>query len=370
MGDQGLLSREFGDVCFGGIVVPPSRSASYLLTGLTEIFSAAAQRVFGETDLDHALPALPDGLDEDLLLQKAQRLIHPYEIGHIFTENDVRGAAHLTVSDIDGNELVFREVHSVDNPETGFVGKIFFNDAHNHALVVYSGMDGHRDPESVPKDIESYMQAYAGHANAQALEAQELYLHAAEMAGSVEIMAHSMGTIHLDTAAARFGAVGTNIADMGLPAAVHTSQLLHYGEHYSQKIADNVTSYNIPTDRPPQMDFLRGVYEMTGIGNPDGMLYAGPVHATQVTLPTPAHEDILAELAKHDSAQAAYFSADGPCGGAGADHIVVAYKVAFDELKALELAAKNEELDGERSVAHGDLRHGDGNMIKASHAFP
>lgn len=239
---------------------------------------------FGKTQ-----PSLPDDLDADILKGKAVRMLHPNQTARAYVDAMNNSPESFKTVDRDGKEALFSKVKVADNPETGFSGAIYMNED-GHAVVFYAGMDGRTDPDSVTADVRTFWQAEQGYVNNQAGDAQDLYVEAAEMAKSVEVVGLSLGTIHTNMLAALYGAQATNMSDIGLPSVYATDSGI-------ENVKNHVVSMRVEGDRPPVLPgvltgILSGIGKAVG-GYGDGVMYAGKIHGQEIILARPSDEQII-----------------------------------------------------------------------------
>lgn len=141
----------------------------------------------------------------------------------------------------------FELLKRFDDPATSFSGVVMLNKADGHAVILYKGMDlPGRDEGSgragFIKDFEGVRQAQKGQINMQTAPAEKLYLETLGSPGirTLEIVGYSIGSQYLNYMAARHGAKGTAIADMGISDNV-------LNEAVKSRAADpDMSQYSLP----------------------------------------------------------------------------------------------------------------------------
>jgi hypothetical protein len=290
-----------------------------LVVGYLTWKDPGAYTPFGKTQ-----PALPEDMDVDTLKGKAVRMLHPNQTARAYVEAmNNKPEAFKTVGR-DGKESVYSKVKVVDNKETGFSGAIYMNED-GHAVVFYAGMDGRTNPASVTADVRTYWLAEQGYVNNQAGDAQDLYVEAARMANSVEVVGVSLGTIHTNMLAALYGAKATNMSDIGLPPVYETKEGIG-------NVRDNVVSLRVEGDSPPVLPgWLSGILSGMGKnvgGYGDGVMYAGKIHSREVTLARPTDEQILGAVAEATPQHGELVKSNTE----GLEHLPQAYMFAQDRI--------------------------------------
>lgn len=167
-----------------------------------------------------------------------------------------------------GEVKLFEIMRRVDDPQTGMSAVVMHNRTDGHAVIMYKGTDLPGRDEGAGrmgfmKDIDSIMQARRGEVNQQTAPAEKVYLDTLKdpQVKSVEIIGYSIGSQHLNYMAAKHGARGTAIADMGMPTQVLTS-VFNKGmadskpayslNEISQSMRERVTVLHLDKDKLPQ----------------------------------------------------------------------------------------------------------------------
>lgn len=296
------------NACVRGAAFTPGQWANNFTTGLATWWNPQDGSIY-----KHEHPRLPEGVTPDILAAKAERVLNPNATARAFTEAMVNQPKVLSAPDARGNVSTYSQVMTVDDKETGFSGAIYMNEK-GHAIVFYPGMNGRSDPTSIPADVVSYWQSEQGLVNNQAGQAQDLYVTAASMAKSVETVGMSLGTVHTNMLAGKYGAKATNLSDIGLPSVYMTDESV-------RNIRSNVISMRVEGDTPPKFPVLNvGGYK-------DGFLYAGKVYGQEQVLPRPQDEQILKAVHDITPQHDQYVDKRYPCEG-GLEHLPQAYMVA------------------------------------------
>ena len=291
-----------------------------LLIGFFAWLNPEAVSKFGKE-----IPPLEHGMTAEILESKAARVLSPKDAGYGFVESVNNKAEFFNVMNAQGAMETYSLVERVDNKENGFSGAIYRNETTGHAVVFYEGMTARSDKAGVALDTKNYWLAEQGYVDNQMPDAQRLYTKAAQMSDSVEIVAHSMGTMHANTMAALYKAKVTNMSDIGLPKLYATAEGI-------ENVRNNVTSLRIEGDGPPELPslaktILQGMGHAVG-GYGDGRLYAGKIHGQEIVMARPGHEQIMQAAHKHTPQDVAFYAKDK-----GLEHSTLAYALAMEGVR-------------------------------------
>lgn len=182
-----------------------------------------------------------------------------------------------------------------DDPASSFSGAAFINRETGHAILMYKGMDKPFFDEGsgrtgFMKDAKVALQASSGTDNVQTQAAERAYLDIANDPNvkSMELVGYSIGSLHMNYMAAKHGAVGTNLADMGMPSSVLASQFneavaggggqTHSQQEIAEAMQNRVTTLTMRADVLPRAFAASAPLGKENILDAQGLNWMGVTH--------------------------------------------------------------------------------------------
>lgn len=214
------------------------------------------QKVKPVEDLDIPGPRHRDGTSA--ADPKNQAKIEPLYAPELYARHFDGKENRIAIGMRDGSQRTYDFHKRIDDPSSSFAATVMLDKTSGHAIIMYKGMDlpGRNEGSGRTgflKDYETARAASQGHDNAQTGAAEKVYLDTLQDPDvkSLEIVGYSIGSLHLNYMAAKYGAKGTTIADMGIPdqvlssvynKAAGSSQPLHSLDEMNAGMRDRVTS--------------------------------------------------------------------------------------------------------------------------------
>ena len=159
------------------------------------------------------------------------RVIEPLYVPELYTRHFDGGENTLMVpAGKDGRAEKYEFLRRIDDPKTSFFASVLLNKETGHAIILYKGMDKPFVNEGggtmgFATDAKVAFQAALGGMNSQTKDAEKAFVETRNdpRVKSLELVGYSIGSLHMNYMAAKYGAVGTNIADMGISTSLLTS---------------------------------------------------------------------------------------------------------------------------------------------------
>ena len=151
------------------------------------------------------------------------KVIDPLHAPEFYDRHFNRHESWITIPDLSKNFRHYDLISRTDDPKSGFQGSVFLDKNTGHAVVLFKGMDiplkdeGHGRLGFL-RDIFTAAQSFLGkRTNSQSAAAEKIYLDTLQNPDvkSVETIGFSLGTLHVNHVAAKYGAVGTVLSDLG-----------------------------------------------------------------------------------------------------------------------------------------------------------
>jgi hypothetical protein len=203
------------------------------------------------------------------------------------------GKTNIVAPYKDQSNQSFDFVGRIDHQVSSLAASIFFNKADNHAVLFFKGTDlpiirneGSGRIMGFLRDIKAIFQSRAGKISGQINEAENIYQQILEdpRFDSVEIVGYSVGSQPLNFLAAKHGAVGTAIADMGIHPLVLSQNFQGDGSEMPMKdqMQKRVSVLHLAWDKLPKL-FSAGESVGTLISLDNGKNdFAALIHVPQI----------------------------------------------------------------------------------------
>lgn len=176
------------------------------------------------------LPGPRDEAGQSVASDKNQALIEPLYAPDLYARHFDGEENKIAIGMKDGSVRTYEFLERIDDKKTSFAASVLLDQESGHAIILYKGMDvpGRNEGSGRGGFIGDLRVAYAaknGEDNIQTPPAEQTYLNTLNdpRVKSLEIIGYSIGSLHLNTMAAKYGAQGTAIADMGISNQVLTS---------------------------------------------------------------------------------------------------------------------------------------------------
>lgn len=159
------------------------------------------------------------------MIDKNQKNLNPLNAPELYNRHYSKHQNDIVIADRHTGRMVRYELLSrTDDPKTGFQSSVMIDRATGHAVILYKGMDTPLKDEGngrlgFLRDVFTAAQAFLGFkATTQTPLAEKTYLDAINNPDikSVEAIGFSLGTLHVNYMAAKHGAVGTVLSDLGI----------------------------------------------------------------------------------------------------------------------------------------------------------
>lgn len=208
------------------------------------------------TSLTEAPPRLAQNL----------RMIEPLAAPEAYYNHFDGGQNTLRIPHADGSSAEYRLHTRHDFRGSSMSAVVLRNPDNGHAIIMFKGADLPGRNEGAGRmgfvgDVRVAFQSRRGEENHQTRDAEQAFLTTARdpQIRSLEMVGYSIGSIHANYMAARHGAVGTNMADMGLAQGVLTHAFNERSEgrpvpvdQIDQTMRENIVSLGMRADFLPR----------------------------------------------------------------------------------------------------------------------
>lgn len=159
----------------------------------------------------------------------------------------------------------FERLSTLNDPKTGFRGDVMIDRASGHAIILYKGMDVPFKDEgngrfAFLRDVFTAAQSwFRGGLNQQTPLAERLYLETLRNPAikSIQTVGFSLGTLHVNYIAAKYGVHGTVVSDLGIAdhglTKIFNNSAHGVLEKAKQELHKNVTVLRMGFDLIPRL---------------------------------------------------------------------------------------------------------------------
>lgn len=159
------------------------------------------------------------------MIDKNQKSLNPLNAPELYNRHYSKHQNDIVITDRNTGHMTRYELLSqTADPKTGFQSSVMIDRATGHAVILYKGMDTPLKDEGngrlgFLRDAFTAAQSLLGFkATAQTPLAEKTYLDTINHPDvkTVEAVGFSLGTLHVNYMAAKHGAVGTVLSDLGI----------------------------------------------------------------------------------------------------------------------------------------------------------
>jgi hypothetical protein len=196
-------------------------------------------------------------------LTRAFQELNPLDAPLLYSRHFGERQDAVTLHDPDGRSARYETISSLTDPASGFRADVMLNRGSGHAVILYKGMDVPFADEGTGRlaflrDAFTAVQAAAsGGPNMQTPFADRVYLEtrANPAVRSIEAVGFSLGTLHANYAAAKYGIKATVLSDLGIGEKGLTGLFNSKArvEKARQWLARNVTVLDMEFDLVPRL---------------------------------------------------------------------------------------------------------------------
>ena len=169
----------------------------------------------------------------------------------------------ITTVNRDGQLMKLEMLSHLDDPKSGFYGDVMIDKATGHAIILYKGMDvplrneGNGRTGFLRDAFVAAQTWFTGARNMQTPFAEKLYLDTRKNPDvkSVEVIGFSLGTLHANYIAAKYGVPATVLADLGIGdkglRSIFNKSAANDAEIAEKNLKNNLTVLRMGMDMVP-----------------------------------------------------------------------------------------------------------------------